>query len=132
MKVSVDFDDTLEHPSVQRYIKRLILRGHDVWIVTSRADGKIGYGCSVSGKNDDLFAIADHLQIPRNKIHFTNGSFKADFFKDNMDFVLHLEDDEREIQKIREHTTVATVNPKKSYWIRKCEEVIQSKETTKE
>lgn len=42
MKVSFDFDGTLEPPIVQQYAKELIEKGIEVWVVTSRSKNKKG------------------------------------------------------------------------------------------
>ena len=68
MKVSFDFDDTLDKPSVQKFARELINEGIDVWICTSRFENYQDYYNHFENKeevlptiNDDLFEIANDL-----------------------------------------------------------------------
>ena len=82
-KVSFDFDGTLSLISVQSYAKELIERGIEVWVCTSRRNGK-------NYDNEDLFKVTDKLKISRDKIIFTNYEDKSGFLTE--DFIFHLDD----------------------------------------
>lgn len=96
MKVSFDFDEVFEYKPIQNLVVKLIEQGIDVHIVTGR---------SVNTNNDDLFLISDKF-IKREKVHFTNESSKYTFFKNNKDFIFHLDDDESEMKEINKYTNV--------------------------
>ena len=109
MKVSFDFDSTLEREIVQDYAKQLIKRHIEVWIVTGRFSNQ-GYSSThfVSKENEpkvnrDLFEVADKLGIPRDRIVFTEMADKVDYFKKCDELPLwHLDDDPIEIKLIQE------------------------------
>lgn len=95
MKVSFDFDSTLDKPAVQSFCAELISKGVEVWICTSRwDDSKAVENLWGSDYNDDLYLVADRLGIAREKIIFTNHKNKIDFLKDKS-FAFHLDDDVR-------------------------------------
>lgn len=100
MKVSFDFDSTLDKPSIQSFAKSLIEQGHEIWIVTSRLTNEKANNLTW---NDDLFAVAKYLNIPKNRIHFTCGEDKSKFFQDK-DFIWHLDDDSYELSQINKET----------------------------
>jgi hypothetical protein len=89
-KVSFDFDETLTLKSVQEYAKGLIKKGIDVHIVTTRYEDPSKYHFPCDHK--DLFKVAKEIGIKKENIHFTNFNFKWNFFKDNPNFVWHLDD----------------------------------------
>ena len=95
-KVSFDFDSTLSRPYIQKYAKELLEKGFEVWIVTSRTEDPpvwiIG-GNKIKQTNDDLFNIAEKIGIQRDNIIFTEYNPKSEFFKNNNDFIFHLDDD---------------------------------------
>lgn len=106
MKVSFDFDSTLDRPSVQGFAKTLINDGIEVWIITSRIS--IEYAKAnldqftinrVDKANHKLFRVADNLGIKREHIHFTNAQFKINFLS-NKNFLFHLDDDPDELIEI--------------------------------
>ena len=104
-KVSFDFDGTLEFHDEQNYAKELVNRGIEVWIVTSRYEDTSNYSFVVperSKNHKDLYDVAEKLNIPKERIHFTNMQYKSEFFKEQgKDFVWHLEDNALEIQLIK-------------------------------
>lgn len=100
MKVSFDFDSTLSKKHVQKFAKELIGKGIDVHIVTSRSSFE---QLDEEGYNDDLYEIADNLQIKRENIHFTQGEDKFKFFMVNSDFLWHLDDDYYELKYISKY-----------------------------
>lgn len=116
MKVSFDFDGTLDNPIVQEYAKELISRGIEVHLVTSRRSEEYFMSLfpnkpegSFSLINEDLFAVTEQVGIPVGNIHFTNGNYKAGFFSKNKDFVWHLDDILEEIEFIAKTIDCLTV-----------------------
>ena len=106
-KVSIDFDSTLDRKDVQKFAKKLIDAGYEVWIVTSRVSNEYAKENldqwtinRVDKSNHKLFRVADNLGIKREHIHFTNGQFKIEFLQ-GKDFILHLDDDLEELLEIR-------------------------------
>lgn len=133
MKVSFDFDSTLDRPHIQEYAKELIERGIEVWIVTSRYDCEhhlTAYHTTpeyAQMANRDLFEVADKLGIPRDRIEFTNFIDKWVFLKDK-DFVWHLDDDWVENRGILNNTKTLAVNSwGNSAWKGKCERFLRKK-----
>lgn len=116
MKVSFDFDGTLDSPIVQEYAKELIRRGVEVHLVTSRRSEEYFMSLfpykpegSFSLINEDLFAVAEQVGIPVGNIHFTNGIYKAEFFSKNKDFIWHLDDILEEIEFIAKTIDCLTI-----------------------
>lgn len=109
MKVSFDFDSTLDLPSVQKLAKEILALGFDVWIVTTRYDDK--YSTEMLGepdRNADLYEVANEIGIPRSNIVFTNMTWKVDYFKQNPDFLFHLDDNLTEVKNIYGKAKVKT------------------------
>lgn len=105
-KVSIDFDSTLDRKDVQRFAKKLIDDGYEVWIVTSRlstehAKANLDQWTTnrVEKSNLKLFRVADNLGIKREHIHFTNTQFKIEFLE-GKNFIFHLDDDVEELLEI--------------------------------
>lgn len=117
MRVSFDFDSTLSKESVQKYAAYLISIGIEVHIVTSRYE-------FYYSNNNDLYEIADKLGIKRENIHFTNMNNKCDFFKENPDFIFHLDDDSIEINFINKLNKTKGISCMRSNWISKCDKLI--------
>jgi len=123
LKVSFDFDSTLDCGDVEQFAKRLVNDGHEVWIVTSR----LGFGKEPNPNwNDDVFLTAKHIGIPKEQIYFCNLSNKSDFFK-NKDFLFHLDDDTYELNEIREETNVFPVlkGERNDNWLTTCKDLIR-------
>lgn len=93
MKVSFDYDGTLQLAKIQKLAKSLIDSGNDVWIITTRTNQ---YGCH---NNEDMFFVCGMVGIPLNKIIFTHGSYKFNAFIKN-GFDLHFDDEWKEIETI--------------------------------
>ncbi len=122
IRVSFDFDGTLDKATVQEYARALINRGVDVWICTARLSDKD----APSDKwNDDLYEVCKLVGIPKRKIQFCAMSDKYEFFL-NTDFVWHLDDDWTELELINEYTNTKGIsifgNPA---WKDECEKHIQ-------
>ena len=109
MKVSFDFDGTLEICSVQEYASELLKEGIEVWVVTSRFGDQELYQkffqttTKVDLTNNDLRSITDKIGIPEERIHFTNMRDKWEFIE-NRGFVWHLDDDWIENEMINSRT----------------------------
>ena len=104
MKVSFDFDSTLDRPSVQDFAKELVNDGFEVWIVTSRCTTEYATEKGwhwVDKQNRKLFRVADNIGIKREHIIFTNHVSKSEFIK-GKDFIFHLDDDSDELIAILE------------------------------
>lgn len=147
-KVSFDFDGTLEREIIQEYAKELVEAGHEVWIVTTRYDNEtaktvnwrmiaqdsdtIDYPTYVKEKNEELFAIADEVGIPRERIKFTNMAWKYSFLRDE-GFDLHLDDNPKELNLINQHSksTGAIGCKGTNTWKEKCEKVLKNLEDSK-
>ena len=105
MKVSFDFDSTLDRKDVQSFAKELVIDGHEVWIVTTRVSDEMANNYPIDFKNRvlkanrKLFRVADNIGIKRNNIIFTGFVNKIEFIKGN-NFIFHLDDDPDELMKI--------------------------------
>jgi len=124
MKVSFDFDDTLDRESVQKYAKELIERGVEVWITTSRlSDVK----APSKNWNDDLYKVANELGIPKERIRYTEEADKYLYFE-NENFVWHLDDCWVTNRLINKNTkTKAISHIGSGNWIGKCNRLIKNK-----
>jgi len=63
MIITIDFDGTLDREDVQKYAKRLIMDGHDVFILTSRYDDLHAHNYTLNPQNKDLYDVAYSLNI---------------------------------------------------------------------
>ncbi|MEO1654286.1 MAG: hypothetical protein AAFU64_12135 [Bacteroidota bacterium] len=89
MKISFDFDDTLDQTYIQQLALLLAKAGAEVYIITRR--GPTG--------NRDLFALAEVLWIPEKRIFFTNGQAKTETII-RLGIDLHLDDQPEEIWEL--------------------------------
>src|SRR6056297_667876 len=96
MKISFDFDGTLAEERMQRFAKKLIQEGHEIWITTSRMDSQHG----MPEWNRDVRAVANMLQIPHERIQMTDRADKWLYLKG---FDMHFDDDQIEIELIEEN-----------------------------
>ena len=128
MKVSFDFDSTLDRQDVQRFAKELVKAGHEVWVVTSRCTTEYATEKGwhwVDKQNRKLFRVADNIGIKREHIVFTNHVSKSESIKDK-GFVFHLDDDVDELMDI-----IATKDPCKPInvdhfeWEMDCRKIIE-------
>jgi len=106
MKVSFDFDSTLDNQHVQNFAKKLMDDGFDVHIVTGRPTHWSSYE---KWDNDDLYAVAKKLNIKKENIHFNDFKLKKYFFLKNEDFIFHLDDDHIETEEINFFTKVPAI-----------------------
>jgi len=101
MRVSFDFDRTLNTLSVRKYAKELIDRGIEVWITTARFKENTSMFYDANYSNTDLYHVAESLNIPKDRITFMNMVQKSDFLECNEDFIFHLDDDYDEISYVK-------------------------------
>jgi sugar phosphate isomerase/epimerase len=126
MKVSFDFDGTLETADVQKYAGELVKRGVEVWIVTTRYDQRAEqldpdyFRMHAPKCWEDVFEIADKLGIKRENIVFTCYKWKHTYFENHSDFAFHLDDNYQEEYDIK----VPFVLVKKR-WKQKCEKLMK-------
>lgn len=125
MTVTIDFDGTLEKKNVQKYVKELMQRGIDVWILTARFDELHQHKYLSNPRNSDLWEVIDRLNIPRYKVIFRNMQSKADYLE-GTNVLFHLDDDMIELEDIRSNTACFT---KGIYvydnFIEKCEKLLK-------
>ena len=129
MKVSFDFDGTLEFQHVQDYAKELIEKGIEVWIVTTRWDRTSRF-CDPTyfkfhGNRswEEVHEVAKNLGIPIKRCVFTNYKWKATYFENNRDFVWHLDDNYEEHKGIQK-CGVASIDVVSGNWMSKCNRLL--------
>jgi hypothetical protein len=127
MKVSFDFDGTLQTEEVQEYAKELINRGIEVWVVTTRYDENQMHLYAGGEENiDDLWEVVDRLGIPRWKVRFTCMEWKWKYLKDTK-FLWHLDDNFEEFGHARVNGCKVPIILLKGDWKQKCEELLNEK-----
>lgn len=118
LKISFDFDGCLDRKVVQDFARSLILDGHDVWIVTTRLDDDTtimnakelnpdltdGDLEIFKDTNESVFKVAKEIGIPKDKIIFTNHTWKHEFLEKNPGFHFHFDDVWKEHKLIQKHT----------------------------
>ena len=115
MKVSFDFDGTLETPSVQEFAAELIRQNVAVFVTTSRFGDDEKYKkffhttINVEVTNNDLYEVTDRLGIPRENICFTNMEDKWQYVAEK-GFRFHLDDDWIENEMINERRATNGIN----------------------
>lgn len=103
--ITFDFDNTLSKPHVQWYAKKLSNIGYSIGILTSRHD-KPKYkvdGEYPSNHNQDLYNVANELEISPNNIIMTEGNSKH-LVIEHMKAFIHLDDDGVEFDLINNDT----------------------------
>jgi len=131
MKVSFDFDGTIEFRHIKEYAKELVERGLEVWIVTSRFGDQELYQkffnttINVALTNNDLWEVVEETGILKERVHFTNMKNKWEFIKDK-GFLWHIDDDWIENKMIDDKTSTKSIssfgNPE---WREQCEKIIK-------
>lgn len=123
MKVSFDFDSTLDKETVQHYAKELVERGLEVWICTSRLSDNE----APSDKwNLDLYKVAESVGIAKSNIQFCSMADKYEFFV-GKDFIWHLDDDWIELGMINKHTKTKGISVwGQGNWKSKCERILKT------
>jgi hypothetical protein len=120
--VTIDFDGTLTKPEVQDYVKELMKRGIDVWIVTSRFDDLQKHRYPHNPTNEDLWQVVDSIGIPRYKVRFMCMESKANYLRFTNSF-FHLDDDDVEYMDLvtDDLNRTVPVDVKDINWKIKCE-----------
>jgi hypothetical protein len=142
MKVSFDFDGTLERPDVQEYAAQLIKLGVEVWVVTTRYDSNHQHkwlkaypealwakitSNTTGDPNAQLWAVVDKLGIPRYHVRFTCMEWKYTYLNGTR-FLWHLDDNPEEFTHARNHDcNVTMIQVESGGWKQKCEKLIQLK-----
>jgi len=142
MKVSFDFDGTLEREIVQEYAKQLIKRGIEVWIVTTRYDSNHDhkwrtmfpeeewaqiYDQHDGDPNFHVWGVAEKLSIPKHHVRFTCMEWKYKYL-DGSKFLFHLDDNHKEmINALENQCNVPFVDVNKIGWVQQCNELIKKK-----
>ena len=93
MRVSYDFDKTLEKRNIQQIASTHIQGGDEVFIITRRCQEESG----------EVFAVADQLGIPHDHIHFTCHEYKWATIRD-IGIDVHYDDKLIEILLIEKNT----------------------------
>lgn len=128
MKVSFDFDGTLQRADVQEYAKKLIDKGVEVWVVTTRWDENHKHKYANNPTIDDLWEVVDKLGIPKHHVRFTNMEWKY-IYLDNTSFAWHLDDNDAELHKAHSYNcTVPMVYVEKHDWEDRCESILNGEE----
>jgi hypothetical protein len=103
MKISFDFDETLDIGYVQDLAKSLVDAGNDVWVLTSRCGGDVRredgtvFGYAEHAK--DMVEVCEKVGIPLDKVLYTNGAYKYQWVLDHK-IDLHFDNMEDEVEKI--------------------------------
>lgn len=120
LKVTFDFDGTLEKPHVQEFAKFLMDLGVDVWVVTTRYDALHNNGVWSNPENPDLWEVIDKLGIPHKKVVFTNMHWKATYLLGTK-VVWHLDDNYKEFKYFKElKIKTLPIQVKSGMWRAKC------------
>lgn len=136
IQVSFDFDSTLSKQHVQDYASSLINKGIEIWIVTSRFENPLDYSWTKNiNIHDDLFKITSELNIPKERIIFTNMKPKWEYLEavsrldiENFNPIFHLDDDYFEINEINKYTDVKAVSVISSSYKKKCNKILENEE----
>jgi hypothetical protein len=120
-RVSFDYDGTLDIPIVQEYVKVLIERGYEVWILTARE-----HESTLLNKkwNDDLYDIAKYIGIQKEHIIFTAFEDKYLFLFDK-NFIFHLDDSRLDLELIQENeVNTKAIDIHNKDWVKICEQTL--------
>jgi hypothetical protein len=119
-RISFDFDETLDRADVFR-IAQQISKHVEIWIVTSRCTEEEFKKINLYYNNNDLYDVANKLNIPNERIVFTNLTSKSTFFnKTNLKFVAHLDNDDIELLDIDDlDKDIITINVCQKDWNKK-------------
>lgn len=121
MKVSFDFDGTLDREQVQKLALYLLTLDVDVWIHSARfkaSDVRPNW-------NDDILQVASNIGIPIDNIVLTESYDKSIFLED---FVWHLDDSSSTIKSINENSKCKGIyysQYRDTGWEKKCIKLIK-------
>lgn len=94
MKISFDYDGTLDDIKMQKLADMFVSEGYEVHIITSRVKH--------TKWNDKVFKTAKKLSIPKENIHFTEGTDKYHIISE-LAINIHFDDETSEIDMIEEN-----------------------------
>ena len=121
--VTFDFDSTLSNKIVQDFAKSLILKGVEVFVLTSRYDEIHKHRFIHNPTNEDLYKVTDSLGICRTKIRFQCMREKSEYlFGTNV--VWHLDDDVFEVESINRETKTKGIDVNKKGWKIECKSLL--------
>jgi acid phosphatase class B len=102
LKISFDFDGTLDSYPMQVHAAHMLKAGHDVYVVTARTS-HINHRGVTDAKtiNQDLWRIVDRLGIKESNVHFTEGADKWQMLG-ALGMDIHYDDMEEEVNGINE------------------------------
>ena len=114
--VTIDFDGTLQQAKVQEFVRRLIKRDDvTVYVLTARYDELHKQRWLPNPSNTDLYKVTDSLGIPRERIRFQCFVPKWEYLM-GANVIVHLDDDDEEINDINNNTQTVCVDVKSSDW----------------
>lgn len=126
MKLSFDFDGTLDRKDVQDFCRKMMRWGHEVWVCTMRTkeynDALYKIADKTLPANYDLYKVTDDLKIPRERIIFTEMEEKSKFLEG---FVWHLDDDWMVLKELELNSNVKGIDVRKSFWKNNCMENLE-------
>jgi len=122
--VTFDFDNTLSRTDVQEYAKKLIGRGFNVWVLTSRYDDNHKHRYQINPSNEDLYKVINALGIPKHKVRFMCMEEKYKYIE-HTNIIWHLDDDDAEIFTINEYTKTIGVDVCHDDWEQQCEKLLR-------
>jgi len=129
LKISFDFDGTLEFKDVQEYAKELIERGYNVCILTTRYSDPSKYNFDATEQYKYFYDVANELGI--TEIHFTEYQFKFNHI-DKFNIDIHLDDNFRdEVFAINDRCKAKAILYRDYKWKDKMEEEIKKLEGIK-
>jgi len=99
LKISFDFDGTLEYKMIHTVARKLIKQGHVVCILTTRYSDTSRYEFDATGVNEEIFSVAKSLGI--KDIYFTEMEWKYKSI-DDYKIDIHIDDNRDEIITINE------------------------------
>jgi hypothetical protein len=124
MIVTVDFDSTLSREDVQEYVKELISKGIEVWIVTSRYDDLHSYRYPLNPQNKEVYEIAKKVGIPLHNIRFTLMEDKSKYLYMTK-AIWHLDDDIIEINNmLYDQCKTVGIHIEEENWKEKCNSLL--------
>jgi hypothetical protein len=128
LKISFDFDNTLENEEVQKIAKDLISKGHNVCILTTRYKDPSNYSIPVT--HTKLYSIASTCGI--TEINFTDYHWKHEVI-DSLGIDIHIDDNLEDEVMIINNLCKARAILFSWYtdWIKELYDIILKKEVTK-
>jgi len=109
MKISFDFDETLDKQYIQAYALQKKNEGHGIYILTAREENPYN-----PTWNMDLYMVAEFLGIYEENIIFAEYTDKWIFMKE-YGIELHIDGDLEEIELIREQPNMNGVHFRPMY-----------------